>query len=206
MPIVTAGDVIQVNLNGTLDGQKILNTFFYGASVVSGIPSTHTFAAAVNSTLGAAGALFSKFLQCCPAAYTLVSVDIQDVAPVRYVKDTFTNGTGGTSTLDASTANLAATITRRGDLAKRTNIGSLHIPYPNLDPGVSGGFVSAAMTSNLNALAAQMVLNFVLAGGVGTIVPVLWKRPLATSVVNITQAIPRETLRTMRRRTVGVGK
>lgn len=206
MPIVSAGDVYEVTFRGSLDGQLILNTFHYGCSVVGGIPTPTTFAAAMDASISAAGGLASKFLACCPAAYVLNFIDYQDVAPVRYVKNTIAHGTGGTSGQDASTANLAGTVTRRGDLARRSNIGSLHVPYPNLDPGASGGLTSAALNTALNALALSMTLTLVLGGGVGTITPVLWKRPLATSVVPITQAFAQRTLRVMRRRTVGVGK
>lgn len=200
------GDVIQVTMKGVWHGQMVQNILKYGVASITGAPSTSTFAAGLQTALIGAGGLYAKFLACCPPQYNLGYVDIQTIAPLRVVASTFNPTMAGTYGQDSSTANLAAVITKYGDFANRRNIGSIHIPTANLDPEMSNGSISNALTTALIAL-APLIASDISMSGLGSVTPVLLRAKGTTA-----QAIPiqscqiRLTVRTMRRRTVGVGK
>jgi hypothetical protein len=208
-PAVAIGQLANVNFSGTLDGQLIISTFKYKITAIPGSPPTFDVGAnAFYTKLNSGGNLVQLFTSCCPPQYTLNKVNIQLVFPYpKYQTLQYANGDVGTFTQDAHTANLAAVITRRGILASRTNIGSLHIPYANEDPGMSGGLVSGAMTTAMNTLSAFMITH------ITDSLNIVWEPTLAKAVPistsdlhQITQATPQATVRVMRRRTVGVGK
>jgi len=202
---VTAGDVLQVTLVGDSAGQQILNTFHYGMATVTGTPTQAAVATEVTAKLQAAGELVDKFLGCMPPEYNLDYMWVQFVLDTRYQKSVFSIGSPGTSPQHASTANLAAVITRRGPVANKRNLGSLHLLYPNKDTGVANGDVSAAQLTAMDLLASKVILTYALAT-LGSIAPILIHGTSKLNAIPITSAFSQITLRTMRRRTVGVGK
>lgn len=204
MATVGAGDVLLVSFYGKLFNQTLINTFHYGVSIVAGDPLAKTFCDEVNAKLTGVSSLASKFLACCPAQYTLTFVRVQVIKPLRLAAFQYSNGTGGTSTLDTTTANLAGVVTRRGDLGNRKNVGSLHVPYPSSDAGVTAGTISTDMKTALGALGAVIIAGQQLAT-VGTIVPVIFNGPTKADVSPISTYIVQDTLRTMRRRNIGLG-
>ena len=204
MPIQNAGDVLQVTFQGAWHGVKVLNQFKYGCATVTGSPTVAAVAAALEAQMVAAGSLKDLFLACCPPQYALQNLIIQTIAPIRYIRDVFAIGADGTFGEASATANLAGVITRRGGTANKKNVGSLHVPYANLDPGMTNGGISAAMLATLTALAAQMVLEVPLVG-LATLQPVLLTGKLVVNTVPIVAAFPQFTVRTMRSRTVGHG-
>lgn len=202
---VTAGDVLQVTLVGDAMGQQILNTFHYGVASVTGTPSQSAFAIEVTTKLQVAGELVDKFLGCMAPEYTLDFMWVQFTLDTRYQKSVFSIGSVGTSPQHASTANLAGVITRRGPVANKRNLGSLHLMYPNKDTGMTAGIVSAAQLLAMNLLAAKVILTYNLAT-LGSITPILIHGTSKLNAVPITSAFAQDTTRTMRRRTVGIGK
>jgi len=201
---VEAGDILLVTLVGVLEEQQILNTFHYGVSGISGAPSQVAFGTEVFAKLNAAGELFEKFFDCCPPAYHCTYAWVQFLAPVRYQKQIFEVDVVGQFAKNANTANAASVITRRGALANKHNVGSLHIPYPNLDDAASNGVISDALKNPLDLLCAKVKFEYTLAT-LGQIQPILWDGDGTASAVPITSAITQTTIRTMRRRTVGRG-
>lgn len=199
------GDVLLVSFDGTWHGQKILNTFYYGISTLIGAPTTAAYIAAFDTAINTAGNLRPRFLAACPPQYTMNNTWYQFVTPVRLRKQVYAVAAPGTFIQMSSTANLAATITRRGDVANKHNIGSLHVPTSNLDPGMASGILSVAVISALNNLVTSMLAP-VTVGAFGSAIPILWYKPLAANATPITNATVQQTVRVMRRRTVGVGK
>lgn len=199
------GDVMLLSFSGSWHGQRVLNTFYYAITGIVGAPTNAAFQAAFDTAISAGGNLQAKFLACCPVSYTLTERWIQTVAPLRLVKTINASGSPGSSAAPSTTANLAAVITRKGGVANRHNIGSLHVPYGNADFGMANGIIGGVQKVAMDALAAQMT-QVVTVGGLGTVTPVLWFKPSILNVAPIIQANTQTTVRVMRRRTVGVGK
>lgn len=201
---VVPGDVMLVTFFGNLAGSTVLNTFHYAASTVVGAPTPAAYAAEVLAKLQTVNNLRDRFLGCCPPAYTMNELWVQFISSSRFRKLVGTINLPGTFAQDANTANLAGVITRTGSAARKDNIGSIHVPYPNLDPGVSGGITSAAWQAEAVLLAA-VVDDVQTLATLGDITPVLFKGPPNTNAVPITDAFVQATLRVMRRRTKGLG-
>jgi len=202
---VSAGDVCLVTLVGDLAGSIILNTSHYAATPVTGTPSFTAFAIEMTTKLQSANNLVAEFLSCCPPAYTLNEMWIQFISPTRQRKSVFAIGSPGTFAQDATTANLASVVTRAGATANKHNIGSFHVPYPNKETGASPGSISGALGTQLDLLAALLSATQVLAT-LGSIVPVLFFGNVNANASPIVSAFKQTTIRTMRRRTKGIGK
>jgi len=202
---VAAGDVCLVTLVGNLAGSVILNTLHYAATPVTGSPSFTSFTNEMSTKLQSASNLIDEFLLACPPAYTLDEMWIQFISPIRQRKAVYAIGSPGTFTSDATTANLASVITRAGATANKHNIGSFHIPYPNKETGATPGSISAALGTQLDVLAALLAATQSLAT-LGAIVPVLFFGNVNANASPIVSAFKQTTIRTMRRRTKGIGK
>lgn len=205
MANVAVNDLFLVTFRGTLYNQAILNTF--GFRIISSTvpPSYETFSSELSTALQAVGALKDKFLLCSPADYTLQQLWIQRVYPVRMYKRIFVVNAPGALASDAGTTNLAAVITRRGELANRHNVSTLHVCIPaTLGNVIDGGFTAGLKTA-LDNLALEMLPNYVLPGGPTEIEPVILQAPLGFAA-KIIQTTVQTTPRVMRRRTIGVGE
>lgn len=202
---VAVGDIWFVGFRGKWHNQKTLSTFTYRTDNVNPPATESAFAVELVTAITAAGKLKDKFLACCPPQYTLDEIWVQKVSPSRYFKHIaglFAAGTHG------STSNMtvvAAVITRRGALGQRNNIGSLHVPAPNKDANIADGHFGGAYIATLNALGAEMLVNYNLAT-LGGIHPILWHGGTAGNFDILVQCTAQSPARVMRRRTVGVGE
>jgi len=204
MASTSLGDKILVTFNGRLLGETVMNTFWYQVSALTGTPNTSSFASALYANLNAGGGLIESFLACCPDNYTLVETWIQFVEPLRVVKSVFLTNESGTWGVDTDTTNLAGVITRRGDLAGRSHVGSLHVPISSDPTSIQLGELSGVLTTRMTTLCTDMASSQALTG-VGTANPVLRNGPLTTDVTLINSCFVQTEVRIMRRRTVRVG-
>jgi len=204
MASVNLGDKILVTFKGELLGQRILSTFWYQVSALTGTPNTATFATALIAQIKTAGGLRDSFVDVAPQNYSLGEIWAQFIEPTRVVKVIDNTADGGNWPVDADTANVAAVITRRGDLAGRKHVGSLHVPISTDPTAIIAGSLSAALKVKTDALATDIASVQTLAG-IGTANPILRNGPLTTDVTVINNAFSQTTVRTMRRRTVGRG-
>jgi len=198
------GDVLLVTFDGLWHNQRTMTTFHYGVGSLIGTPTYLQFATDMKTAFNTAGGLIPTFLACCPPDYFLNNMWVQTIAPTRVVKTILSIATSGQNASDSNTANLSSVVTRRGALANRKNIGSVHIPYPNLDADGSNGTISAAHLALMEVFAVQ-VRRTVTMSGTGSVTPVLFNGPTFTDVSPIESTISQLTVRTMRRRTVGRG-
>jgi len=204
MAAVNLGDKILVTFYGELLNQRIINTFWYQVSALTGSPNTATFATALIAQIKTAGGLRDSFVDVAPQNYGLGQIWAQFIEPTRVVKVIDNTADAGNWPVDADTANVAAVITRRGDLAGRKHVGSLHVPISTDPTAIIAGSLSAALKVKTDALATDIASAQVLAG-LGTCNPILRNGPLTTDVTVINNAFSQTTVRTMRRRTVGRG-
>lgn len=204
MGVMTVGDQVVVTVVGDYLGQVTMNTYpFIVSSVLVGTTQADAFSA-LNISLDAAGSLFSRQRGCAPQNWTLVEAWIQTIRPTRYRKFIFANGGIGTFVdQDGLTANLQASIERYADVTGKHDQGAVRIPIGTDPTSILNGSVTPALKTALLALATQMELNQVTGGC--TFLPITgvvssnWAplRVIGTSVKN--------TVRVIRRRTVGLG-
>lgn len=199
------GDKTLVSFRGTLFGQRIINTFWYQLSLVTGTPDETAFNNAFHSVLNAPAGCIEKFLDCMPSQYLLNEVWIQKIESFRVVANKYLHSNPGTFSQDTATANLAACITRRGAAASRHNVSSLHLVYPSLDTGALSGSISPAWGTAATAFLPFVAQSYVV-GSLGTMSPIINNGPGAIAVSPIVMAFLQTTLRVMRRRTLGLGE
>lgn len=200
-----AGQKYLVTFYGSCFGQNILNTFVYHLKTL-GTLDTHTVAEdTLHEILIQPNGLMERFINASVPSYILHAIKIQCIYPTRLAPATFPKTELGGYITDTESANLAGVITRRGDLANRSNVGSLHIVAPMGVAGVVNGQVTAEWKTALDLLAEQVeqVYNEIVFNS--TWEPVLFNKNAPSVVTKVTDAFPQITARTMRRRTVGLG-
>lgn len=207
MATVLAGDNVLMTINGALCGQTVMSTFCYVIESVTGsIDDTDLFGA-FRTSICAAGELVDKYLACCPSNYVKGNLWFQIVRPQRIQKRVFGNSApGGLSPYVADMPNVATTILRRGDIADRKNISTLHVPAPTTNDWIdTGSLTIEALTAN-QALATKVLKSYTTATFVANFYPSILNKGTSSDVTPIISASAETTSRVMRRRTVGVGK
>jgi len=203
---LAVGDRVMVTFRGTLAQQHILSTFWYGVSAITGVVNQTDAFTALRASLVAGGGLRPDYLACCPTNYTLDYIWIQNIRPTRWGKFTFGDNSPGTWAADAPTANTSGVITRRGDLAIRKAVSTLHVPISSTADVMADGLLTPAFKTPMTALAVEVIKSITTAGTVVTYFPVIDNGPGGADFQVITSAFVQETARVMRRRTVGLGE
>lgn len=205
MPAIVVTDKILMTFYGELAGQKILNTFPLVVTAVTGAPDLNDALDVLFAKVNAVGELRSAFLNCCATNYTLTQIWLQCVFPVRYKKRTYPVGMNGAGEDVSAAANIAGVITRTGDLAKRNNTGSLHVPIGSTSLSIVGGRLTATQKGLMTTLGTKMKGTIGTDGLVVDYSFSLWGNQVGNLPVPVTAAVPQDTSRVMRRRTVGLG-
>lgn len=205
MPTLKLGDTVLQTYVTTLCGQRVMNTFWWEVTVAP-TPLLEQDVAfdALNDQMNEATGLTNRFDACLPSNLDWYGIWFQVIGPTRLVKVTFARTGNGQFNGEAGSANVAAVITRRTQYASRVGIGSLHVPIATEPIAIEGGFVANALRTPLNALAAKMKENVSASG--------YTLRPKVTPNADAVGGIPwvyqtflQDTVRIMRRRTVGLG-
>jgi len=214
MPTPTLGnvavdDLFYVTFKGRLFSQRIINTFYYSVFQIAPVDVTRWSAySKLRDALSGAGGVKEKFLACCGPQYELEAMRLQVLRPERYAYREFAEGAVGTHAGQADTANLAASIERRCELAQRHGVGRLQIAGTPTGQENAGTWAPAYMTI-LNTLATEMTQDVLSPDLIGWhpslayndgLVPPTWT---SSPVIG---AEAKNTIRVMRRRTVGVGE
>lgn len=210
MAVPVAGEKILVTLVGELFGQTTMNTFWYEITDAGSSASNQNIQNRLLDGLSVIAGLFDKATTCMPDNWEGKEVWAQTIYPTRFAKTIRTFAVPG-SDQAATTANVAAVIVRRGNLANRHNVGTVHIPISSAISSVDNGLIviPSALNTALGLL-SQVMLDQITAGtGVGDseFSPVLVDTtfPGAGNSVLITNTSVKRTVRVMRRRTVGLG-
>lgn len=204
-----ANSILEVRYNGTVNGQKVVSVLHWVVSTQWSADNLMLEYQNIYDQIKATGTfdITTYYLECCSQDYTLDTIDLQFVWPVRYVSRKFTSGGTGVPAVPCSAQNLSAVIEKYTILAGRKYRGSLHVPAIP-DGAYTGGELEAAYVPTLADLAAAIKQQIAEDSGPGLLDPVIYHRgpnenPKHTKVAN-TVVMP--YIRTMRRRTVGVGK
>jgi hypothetical protein len=199
---VTVGGVVELSVVGGFNGQTLLNIMHYrfsgGTAITSGAAALISFLAAVNTKFTTA------FVNCVGADYQLFAYRGQWIFPTRYRPIVLNLSSVVGAGSPAGTANIGGAITRFGDPANRAALGTWHMPCVPQDQYASGTLFSSQITA-YTTLAALMDDQITTALS-SNFDPIIYHRANPTASVVVTGAYPQTTVRTSRRRTVGVGQ
>jgi len=203
-----AGSVLEVRINGEVFAQKCMTVLHYrviGASSLDpGGPEETDFLDTIS--IGAPFDIMSAYTSCQGATYLNTRMDAQYVASTRYVNVSKVIAEPGLRVGAVTAQNVSAVVTKRTVFAGRDQVGSYHLPGIRASDYASGKLVAGLITDlgTLNGVLAQNVISTV---GGGEYQPVLYHRgEIAPNNVDvITQWVVQDSIRTMRRRTLGVG-
>lgn len=203
---MNVGDVVLVVTKGQMNGQACWNTFHYRLDVMAVQINDGPAIDGLHAVLDGANNLFEAMCAATPDNYTIPEVHYQVVSVSRYakrIKNPVNNaGTVGSA---ATTSNIQAGITRRGDQALRGYVGGIRLPAPTTAVEQDSGMWDAPYRVLLDTVADEMLQAAVANGGDQVWTPVLFGPPNAPTAKTITDTFYQPEVRVMGRRTVGRG-
>lgn len=206
MPAINIGDNVLVTVLGDLNGQRTMSQFGYVVSAMTGIQYDNIVFPLLRDQLCAANGLMDKFFACLPSNWSPGVMWIQTIRPFRFRKLVHViNNTGPKSDYVANTSNLAGTITRRGDVANRKNISTLHVPCPTTEEWIDAADFGLEAINAYAALCQKIILTQTTVGNVVSFAASIIAGPNSNDAIPLTFAYPPGNVRVMRRRTKGVG-
>jgi len=205
MANVNVGDLMTWTLVGRVHGQRTMNTFHYRARIASSLPTQAAAAAAFDTFSKAAGGLEARLRGCTSQAFAIEERWFQIIKPARFEKIIITGSVAGNLDVAQTTQNIQASITRRGEMGNRKNVGGIRVVLGTSDDVVQNGIIEPGQVANLELLAQSMEQTVVTAGAVVTWDPLVSMPANTADYVNISQCFVQTTVRVIRRRTVGLG-
>lgn len=205
MPGLAVGDIITVTYNFDFLGQKMMNVLHYRNSATSTGENWPVLADAIGHAM-VSGTLSPglSLLACMGFNANLTTVRVQKVSPSRFRYVDRVEGLPGTYDGASSVPNIAACITKYSDSASRHGRGALHvaaIPDGVVDEGLfTGGYLTL-----LGTLASKLSNTVTVSGETVSLQPVIWEPVDGGVYYPLTQAVVRPEVRTMHRRTLGLG-
>lgn len=203
---ISAGDLIQYTIEYDVLSQRCMNVFFYSVrGDLSADTDGATYLDAFLAEMEKPVSIMSAIKLAMAPNTTILQHSAQKVLPLRMTRRINPIGLSGTSSLgDCAAPNLSGVITKTVDRAKRGGTGSTHIA------GVPTGAVELGRLEETyeNALysIAQRIASEIDPGiDLLKLQPVLGGLPLSVNAPDITGYAVQNTIRVMRRRTIGVG-
>lgn len=203
--MAAVGQVYRTQLRGRLNGQRIISILDYRLEVVPAptvVTAVYTFMANLHVV---AGGLKDKYKAPLPTNYILDEIGYQCIWPVRIVQNFTAVAEFGLSGL-ADTSNVQQSIEKRGEKATRYAVGGMRPPVGTQATNFTAGLLSNGQKVVLQALADEIPNQ--LGDGVTTLTlrPIIYNRSFIPNYTYITECRIKDTVRVMRRRTVGVGE
>lgn len=207
MPEVPSGSIISVQNDARLFSQQVLLTLHYRIETVFGGDwDLYPTLSALDGIFNSAGGLWETYAAAQSNNVTYSGLIYQMIWETRYLKTTISPATTtGSVASPCETPNIAAGITLQGELTGRTNRGTKHIGgLPT--SFVSAGTLTAGALTAMNDLRDKMIETIDINGDASVLaVPVVYHRAAPISSVVIVAGVAHSQVRTMRRRTVGLG-
>jgi len=207
---LVVGDIINVRVRGNLFSQNVITTFCYKLGVQGSSTDTNTQLSAFNAAFKTSiNSPYAFMLAAISSSWGGLQIVSQQVTPGMsvQVKTSISGDVGGRGV--ANTANLAYVVSKNTELAGRSQLGSWHLPGVDVTD-IDDGFVEVAQIARLQAFADKAVLPFTVVALGAQWIPQIFHRnnpPVAPSTASsIYQTTVRDTVRTMRRRTINVGE
>lgn len=210
---VQAGDIILLSLKGTIFNQRIIMTHTYVCEQAPTIGVTTDFAMEFilnqTMTIGAPVPIRDTYLAAMPSNYALDFATCQVIAPTRQRANRRTINSLGSVVPNATSSNQSSAITLYTPLAGRKYVATKHVGPLGRDQYALG-----ELTVGQKALNDDLAIELTNPVGAAPFVnglyrPVIFHKnalPGQPYYTYITGRIVQSTLRTMRRRTVGLGE
>jgi len=205
MAFVQIGDRVLVTIKGALCGRTTLTTFLYRVSAVAANTDYDQAMTALHGSFAGATQIRPKYVACCPSNWLMDAMWYQIISPLRYHK--FAQGvaaSGGFGSV-ANTPNVQGSITRIGEFAGRKYVGGIRVPIGTDDVSCNNGVLTANQKSALQGLADAMKLNVITSGVTMTVIPQVGLPAAGGASADLYNAFVQDTVRVIRRRTVGLG-
>lgn len=205
MAALDQGDSVLVTVNGRLNEQRTMNTFWYRVTQITDAPDEAIAFAALFLQMTGAGGLLEDYLACVPTNWTAEAVWFQSITPIRQRKVSFPWDAIGGGPSSALTANVQGSITRVGDAARREAIGGVRIPIGTGVGSITNGRLVAGQKAAMQDLADSMAQVIATFAPNVEYTPIVGKPNAAGNYWNVVDATVQDTVRVLRRRTVGLG-
>lgn len=210
MPNVPAltGQIYLSSFYGKLSGQTVISTWTHVLEVTSGSPTVDQIYAGMNADfagINTDGKMAQAYRTAAAANFTLEQYRVQCIYPIRYAAAAFNKGYAGTQATDALTTNNAVVIYRRGDLGSRKDQSSLHFPAAPTSQFTDGIVSPVYRAAEMESIRTKSLATVTLLGGTVNLKPCIFHRGPQPFYSLITFGVVQDTVRTMRRRTVGLG-
>lgn len=203
---VATGAIIEVRHVQALNEQIIMNVRHYRLGVSTPTDGRELAEALLDEIAEGVAAPWMATLASMQSSWLINGpVDMQWIFPTRYITFTLPNPlNGGTVAEAALPQNVSAVATLRPDLAIRGRVGSFHVAGAPVDQDNGGSWQPAYQTS-LQTLATQLATPIVLPDASTVFNPILLKKSTPAESLLVTSGTYQQTVRVMRRRTVGLG-
>jgi hypothetical protein len=205
MPL-PVGAVIEASIRGEIYGQTVLNIWHYRVSTPSNIVAISDEVTTFRNSwsVQGVGSFFNRYLACVPSTMVVTRITAQAISPLRYVRQAQVTSLAGTGNFSAVT-NLQGSITFQTIFAGRGQIGGKRIPIGDQD--ALAGKLSGDARDRFLDFATNCIAPVTASQGNGVYVPVIYRRNVQGGISErINAAIVQDTIRVMRRRTVGLGE
>lgn len=210
MPLLL-NDVVLITYHSDIFNQRILLTLTYKVSAAStggnsAIQDLQAIANEFASTV--TSEVLIKYLGILPENCVVKKVRAQKIYPLPRTAfvEAEINSDGQSDDGVATASNVAGVITLKTDLGGRSQVANKHIG-PLAAGAYTAGKLGGATLTDFGDLAVALKTAVIPADG-PVIVPVIYHRNAdgpTTKTDLVTGALVQDTLRTMRRRTVGLG-
>lgn len=201
---ISLGNIVEVTTIFHDSNQVIMNLFHY--KFFSGPVITDGRAALQDlmDAMQAGGGFTQKYAQCISQNIADINLFAQWIYTTRYSKKESLNPIGpGLVAADRVSPNLAVAITKRGDLANKHNVGTIHMG------GVPNTFQEFGNVTAAGFLAYddfRLTASASITTALGRVYhPLIFNREDPGASVEVSTTFTQTTTRTMRRRTVGLG-
>lgn len=203
------GSVYLYTVNMLKAGQRMQMSTFLTPNATPGTSDYITWCASFLNNMNGEASPFGALVSICPIAVSFVSHSIQAIAPTRLVKHQvnivgdLVNGTLGG--LDATPVNSAASWSRYSEDGTRHGRGSQHPPAGVMSLLTTASTWTGGFKTQMEAVATQWIQAFPGPAGGPSMQPILWNKANPTRLQRLIGIICNPYVRTMRRRTVGLG-
>lgn len=206
MPVITSGSFLLATVNYTFSGQRYMNTFHYRAIGDGGPFDEGAIITDFHAAFFTGGtSLCTALLGALPDNFQMNQIWYQFISPTRYRKLVYNVDELGLWPVNGTTGNVAAVVSRFGDLAKRWAQGRIFIPISADSDACVGGVITNEMKEKTDLVAFRMGQPIETATPTVTWEPVLMNPNRMPVYTPITVTRSETTVRVMTRRTVGRG-
>jgi hypothetical protein len=200
---VPDGAIVQVTFSGKVLNQQMLSVLHYQYENPGGSEDGAALLDGLAEELNIADGLHDKYTACLSTDYTFGRIRTQWIIPTRYAYfeklPTITQGQDAGRVIGP---NAAIAINKRTEIAGVHGRGVLHMPGVSTT-WITGGQLNVAGFAVYNTLGAKLIEDLTVLAG--TFHPIIFNRATPGEVAFLNNWVTSPDVRTMHRRTVGLG-